>query len=535
MELYFDIQQLKCYNLQSKILWWGRVITISSANNSIIVAGTGSQTAFSFNFVGAASSDITVASMASNGTLTSISPSNYSVSLNAAQPNQLWGVGGVVTYPLVGSPLPTGSNVVISRIIPLKQQITTQNQGNYYAAVTEQALDTLEMQLQQVSGRTTQFRGIWATGVYYNQGDIVQDGVNGSATNNYYLAQVANTAGTWATDLASGYWTVSALAAVPTGSLTLTGDVTGAGASPIATTLATVNSTTGAFTNASITVDAKGRITHAASGSAGGTGTVTSVTYTGDGVLQSSTPSTAVTSSGTVAATILTQAANTVLAGPTSGGNANPTFRALVSADLPAGSTGVVSVHKQIFTASGTYTPTTGMLYCIAEAVGSGGGSANSTSSNVTGGGGAGEYGRVVLTAAQIGSSQTVTIGSAGGVGGAGGSVSLGTLLVCAGGSAGGANTVNSAGGLGGTGGGAGDIKVPGQAGGVSLYNSSAVFYLCGGGGNSFFGSGGPNGTGTQNGVAGIGYGSGGSGGTNGGTGASGAKGIIWITEYCSQ
>jgi len=66
-----------------------------------------------------------------------------------------------------------------------------------------------------------------------------------------------------------------------------------------------------------------------------GTGTVTSVTFTGDGIIDSSTPSTAVTTSGTVAATPLTQTANTVLAGPASGSAANPAFRALVSLDVP--------------------------------------------------------------------------------------------------------------------------------------------------------------------------------------------------------
>jgi hypothetical protein len=70
--------------------------------------------------------------------------------------------------------------------------------------------------------------------------------------------------------------------------------------------------------------------------SVGGSGTVTSVTFTGDGTVLSSTPSTAVTSSGTVTASLNAQAANTALMGPTSGSNANPTFRKIVAADIPA-------------------------------------------------------------------------------------------------------------------------------------------------------------------------------------------------------
>ncbi len=50
----------------------------------------------------------------------------------------------------------------------------------------------------------------------------------------------------------------------------LTGDVTASGPGSAAATLATVNSNVGSFTNASITVNAKGLITAASSGSAGG-------------------------------------------------------------------------------------------------------------------------------------------------------------------------------------------------------------------------------------------------------------------------
>lgn len=50
--------------------------------------------------------------------------------------------------------------------------------------------------------------------------------------------------------------------------ITLTGDVTGSGTGSFVTTLATVNSNVGSFTNASITVNAKGLITAASSGTA---------------------------------------------------------------------------------------------------------------------------------------------------------------------------------------------------------------------------------------------------------------------------
>lgn len=65
-----------------------------------------------------------------------------------------------------------------------------------------------------------------------------------------------------------------------------------------------------------------------------GTGTVTSVGLDLPTSLFAVTGS-PVTGSGTLAATLATQVANTVLAGPTTGAAAVPTVRALVAADLP--------------------------------------------------------------------------------------------------------------------------------------------------------------------------------------------------------
>ena len=76
----------------------------------------------------------------------------------------------------------------------------------------------------------------------------------------------------------------------------------------------------------------------------GGSGTVTNVTFTGDGTILSATPSAAVTTTGTLTAVLLTQSANLVLAGPATGFAAAPTFRALVTADLPA----VVSIWSSL-------------------------------------------------------------------------------------------------------------------------------------------------------------------------------------------
>ena len=110
----------------------------------------------------------------------------------------------------------------------------------------------------------------------------------------------------------------------------LTGDVTSVGN---ASTLATVNTNVGAFTNANITVNAKGLITAAASGSPGG---VTSVTATSPVVSSGgTTPAISLaTGYGDTLNPYASKTANFVLAAP-NGSAGVPTFRAVVAADVP--------------------------------------------------------------------------------------------------------------------------------------------------------------------------------------------------------
>lgn len=127
--------------------------------------------------------------------------------------------------------------------------------------------------------------------------------------------------------------------------ITLTGDVTGSGTGSITASISATTVTgkllTGFVAGPNSTVLATDSILQGleklqAQITAGG-GTVTSVALA-DG---SSTPiytitGSPVTTSGTLTQTLNTQSANLVFAGPSSGGAAQPTFRSLVSGDIPS-------------------------------------------------------------------------------------------------------------------------------------------------------------------------------------------------------
>lgn len=215
-------------------------------------------------------------------------------------------------------------------------------------------------------------------------------------------------------------------------------------------------------------------------------------------------------------------------------------------------------IAYQVFTSSGTYTPTSGMKYCIVEVVGAGGGSGGSAATgagtvSAAGGGGGGEYARGIFTASNIGASKTVTIG-AGGLagsagnnnGGTGGSTSIGILITAIGGSGGtgsaaAVNITGAAGGVGGTGGTGGQIRVPGGMGGYGWGSIGILISSGGSGGSSIYSAGAVSTTLGENshfnGFSGQVYGGGASGSGNGHdqvaiAGSAGSAGLIIITEF---
>jgi hypothetical protein len=211
------------------------------------------------------------------------------------------------------------------------------------------------------------------------------------------------------------------------------------------------------------------------------------------------------------------------------------------------------TINIQTFTANGTYTPTSGMKYCIIEALGGGGGGGGSADTvagvhAAGGGGGAGSYARKFASAATIGVSQAVTIGAAGAAGSAGnnaggngGDTSVGAICIGKGGigGAGNPNNVAAAGGAGGIAG-TGDFTPVGNAGSAGFEGTiAATVAIAGMGASSVFGGskGAVMAITNTTGANAANYGAGGNGAIvwNAGgaaAGGTGSAGVVIVTEY---
>ena len=207
---------------------------------------------------------------------------------------------------------------------------------------------------------------------------------------------------------------------------------------------------------------------------------------------------------------------------PSQGGNAG---KALVTSGSAASWGTVASgASIQVFTASGTYTPTAGKTTFLAFVTGGGGGGGGGGLSLAGGGGGGGGSGFRLYTSAEMGASAAITFGNGGtagpgyngtngDAGGTGGTSSIdpigtGLTLTAFGGTGGGGSYFDEVQGQGGSGGGNTNsyISITGFGGGIP------------GGGSSFWAAG---------------AGRGGNGGNpSGQSGAAGTAGVVFILEW---
>lgn len=125
-------------------------MTISTTASVVTYLGNGTTTNFTFPFVGVSATDLEVILTNSSGTASVLSPSTYTLIINAPAVGSLWGIGGTVIYPTIGSPLASGNELTIQRIVPYTQTVSIANQGAFYPQAVEQGLDLLELQIQQL-------------------------------------------------------------------------------------------------------------------------------------------------------------------------------------------------------------------------------------------------------------------------------------------------------------------------------------------------------------------------------------------------
>jgi len=119
-------------------------MTVETTSNKARFTGNGASTTFPYTFLVPDAADLQLWYTDVAGNTSQISPSLFSVTgINNVD-------GGIVTYPLTGSPIPVGSVLAILRVLPYTQTVDLNNQDGFYPDVVEGGLDSLEMQLQQL-------------------------------------------------------------------------------------------------------------------------------------------------------------------------------------------------------------------------------------------------------------------------------------------------------------------------------------------------------------------------------------------------
>lgn len=122
-------------------------MTVETQVKSVTASGNGAATSFSFSpMVINAASELQVTHLVTATGVETVKTLNvdYSVSVTTYPGT------GSITYPLSGSALPAGQQLVMKRILTLEQTTDLENQGGYFPDTLEQQLDKLVMiDLQQ--------------------------------------------------------------------------------------------------------------------------------------------------------------------------------------------------------------------------------------------------------------------------------------------------------------------------------------------------------------------------------------------------
>lgn len=115
--------------------------------------GNGVATTFPFAFKVFAKTDIKLLLVDTSGVSSTLTlDSDYSVALNSDQDAN---PGGAITYPILGSPMPSTYSLVALGNLPDLQPTDITNSGGFYPQVVEDALDRATIQIQQLAEITS--------------------------------------------------------------------------------------------------------------------------------------------------------------------------------------------------------------------------------------------------------------------------------------------------------------------------------------------------------------------------------------------
>lgn len=308
-------------------------MTVSTEVSRIIVQGNGVTVSFGYTFpiTGASATDQT------NCRLVYTDASGVSTQ----QANNLWSITGVVTQPenwtagtfrlSTSTPITTGTTLTLERTVPYTQPTELGNQGSYSPEVVEAALDNLALQTEQLNTwrlqsirapitdaalndlptaplRANMLLGFDATGQPIatasatsstgSSSILIGTAAPGTLSTTLVLTGTAVSSVVNVGGVATATLTAGGGGTVPGGSsgqiqynnsgafggvTAISGDATLTVPAGVLT-LSTSGVTAAAYTNANITVDAKGRVLSAANGAAGGSITVTDGTHTASSV-----------------------------------------------------------------------------------------------------------------------------------------------------------------------------------------------------------------------------------------------------------
>jgi hypothetical protein len=120
------------------------MMTITTQSNRVVHSANGATTQWNYNFLINEAVDVQIFTISSTGVKVLLNASTYSIT-GLGNP-----VGGLVTYPLIGSPLATGYLLVIERILTITQPTQVSNQLGFYPQSIEDALDRVVMIEQQL-------------------------------------------------------------------------------------------------------------------------------------------------------------------------------------------------------------------------------------------------------------------------------------------------------------------------------------------------------------------------------------------------